>query len=184
MITSSWHEIFLPLPKRWTGSKIKKTLASLSCYCLAFFLSTTNSYFLARKEMFMFLINIIFLIRDISHNITSPPSVKLWTLHSPWPYCTIVVVVIISRLIIIMALVFLGHCLAIYGISKFTGRSPILSFKQRLLSLGTQQLWTSWHVANWTDTVRTCRYTTLDCRLPLDRNKTVATVLGTLAAWD
>jgi len=40
----------------------------------------------------------------------------------------------------VMALVFLGHCMAIYVISNFTGRSPILSFKQRLLSLGTQQL--------------------------------------------
>ena len=59
---------------------------------------------------------------------------------SPWPYCTIVVVVIISRLIIIMALVFSGHCMAIYVISNFTGRSPIFSFKQILLSLGTQQL--------------------------------------------
>ena len=59
---------YLFLSKRSTASNIK-TLASLSCYCLAFFLSTTNSYFLARKEMSMFLINILFLIRDISCNI-------------------------------------------------------------------------------------------------------------------
>ena len=67
-VTSSWHEIIVPLPERWTGSKIN-TLASLSYYCLAFFLSTNHSYFLARREVSMFLINILFLIRDVSCNI-------------------------------------------------------------------------------------------------------------------
>ena len=34
-----------------------------------------------------------------------------------------------------MALVFSVHCMAIYVIRNFTGRSPIISFKQRLRSL-------------------------------------------------
>ena len=34
-----------------------------------------------------------------------------------------------------LALVFSVHCMAIYVIRNFTGRSPIISFKQRLLSL-------------------------------------------------
>ena len=61
--TPSWsRKIFLPLPKK------------LSYYCLAFSLSTTTSYNLARTEMFMFLINNLFLI---------PWPRYLWHPH-PW----------------------------------------------------------------------------------------------------
>ena len=37
------------------------------------------------------------------------------------------------------------------------------------LTLGILKLWTTWHMThNWTDTMRNCRYSTQDCRLPLD----------------
>ena len=37
-----------------------------------------------------------------------------------------------------LALVFSVHCMAIYVIRNFTGRSPIISFKQTLLSFDWQ----------------------------------------------
>ena len=81
----------------------------------------------------MFLINIFFLIRDVSCNIPifgeivdSPLSLAL--LHDA-------MVVVVIKTHHNHGLVFSVHCMAIYVIRNFTGRLPIISFKQRLLSL-------------------------------------------------
>jgi len=77
--------ILFLLPQKVTDSKIK-TLASLSHYYLAFSLYITNSYFLVRTEVSVFLTNSFLLITDIC-NI---PSLVRFSLP-----CTMVVMAVV-----------------------------------------------------------------------------------------
>ena len=84
-----WHP---PSPYPMRGTKIK-TLTSLSSYCLAFSLSTTTTsyctYNLARTEMYMFLINNLFLIPGPDfYDIPIPGKIRNSPCHARWCHTT------------------------------------------------------------------------------------------------